>query len=155
MPLDRSFVQLNRAATERIRRLAASLTDEQLLRRVGANWTVAICFAHLAFWDRRVLYVMEMTRKEGRAFAPAIDLVVNDLSLPLWAAIPPREAARIAIETADACDKQLEAFPEPLLELMYENRERDVVRSLHRHAHLDEVEQALRPPRLDADGEPH
>jgi hypothetical protein len=72
---------------------------------------VGVCLAHLAFWDRRVIYVMEMTRKVGKAFTPNIDILVNDLSLPLWAAIPPREAARLALETADACDKQLEAFP--------------------------------------------
>ena len=144
MPMDHSFVQLNRAATERLRRLVNGLTDEQLHQPVGEHWTVAICLAHLAFWDRRVMHVMEMTRKEGKAFTPNIDIIVNDLSLPLWAAIPPREAARLALETADACDKQLEAFPEDLLELMYNNRQRDVVRSLHRNAHLDEVDAALK-----------
>ena len=144
MPMDHSFVQLNRAATERLRRLVNGLTDDQLRRRVGEHWTVGVCLAHLAFWDRRVMYVMEMTRKEGRAFTPNIDILVNDLSLPLWAAIPPREAARLALETADACDKQLEAFPEDLLELMYNNRQRDVVRALHRNAHLDEVDAALK-----------
>jgi len=144
MALDRSFIQLNRASTERLRRLVNTLTDEQLLRPVGQHWTVAICLAHLAFWDRRVMYVMEMTRKEGQAFSPPVGIVVNDLSLPLWAAIPPREAARMAVETADACDKQLEAFPEPLLEIMYNNRQRDVVRALHRNEHLDEVNAALR-----------
>ena len=144
MPMDHSFVQLNRAATERLRRLVNGLTDEQLRRPVGEHWTVGVCLAHLAFWDRRVMYVMEMTRKEGKAFTPNIDILVNDLSLPLWTAIPPREAARLALETADACDKQLEAFPEDLLELMYNNRQRDVVRALHRNAHLDEVDAALK-----------
>jgi hypothetical protein len=142
--MDRSFVQLNRAATERLRRLVNRLTDDQLSQPVGEHWTVGVCLAHLAFWDRRVMYVMEMTRTEGRAFTPNIDIFVNDLSLPLWAAIPPREAARLALETADACDKQLEAFPEALLELMYNNRQRDVVRALHRNAHLDEVDAALK-----------
>jgi hypothetical protein len=144
MPLDRSYVQLNRAATERIRRLVDRLTDEQLKHPVGENWTVAICLAHLAFWDRRAMYVAEMTRREGKAFVPNIDIFVNDLSLPLWAAIPPREAARLAVETADACDKELEALPEPLAEIMYDNRKRDVVRALHRNEHLDEVDTALR-----------
>lgn len=144
MPMDRSFVQLNRAATERLRRLVNGLTDDQLRKPVGEHWTVGVCLAHLAFWERRVMYVMEMTRKEGKAFTPNVDIVVNDLSLPLWAAIPPREAARLALETADACDKQLEAFPEDLLELMYNNRQRDVVRALHRNSHLDEVDAALK-----------
>ena len=144
MSLDRSYVQLNRAATERIRRLVNSLTDEQLLHPVGENWTVAVCLAHLAFWDRKAMHVLEVTRREGKPFSPEVGTVINDLSLPLWAAIPPREAARLAIETADMCDKQLEACPEEILKLIYDHRERDVVRALHRNGHLDEVDQALK-----------
>jgi hypothetical protein len=144
MTMDPSFIQLNRAATERLRRLVKGLTDEQLVHPVGDDWTVAICLAHLAFWDRRVMFVMENTRREGKVAGPSVDIAVNDIALPLWAAIPPREAARLALETADACDKQLEAFPEDLLELMYKNRERDVVRALHRNSHLDEIDAALR-----------
>jgi len=144
MTLDPSFVQLNRAATERLRRLINSLSDEQLLHPVGEHWTVAVCFAHLAFWERRVMYVLDATRAAGQVVSPDIDIFVNDLSLPLWAAIPPREAARQALEACDACDKQLESFPGPLLELVYEQRQRNVLRSLHRNAHLDEVDQALK-----------
>ena len=147
MPLDHSFVQLNRASTERMRRLAKGLTDTQLLQPMGDVWTIAICLAHLAFWDRRVMYVLEMTQKDGKLFIPSIDIFVNDLSLPLWAAIPPRAAARIAVETADVCDKQLEAFPEPLLGLMYDYNQRWVVRALHRNEHLDEVDMALHASR--------
>lgn len=143
MTLDRTFVDRNRIATDRIRQLTQGLTDEQLLHPVGDVWTVAICLAHLAFWDRRVMYVMDMTLKDGKLFVPEIDILVNDLSLPLWAAIPPRQAARLSVETAEACDRQLEMFPEPLLGKMYEYNQRWVIRALHRNEHLDEVEQAL------------
>src|SRR5574339_1282831 len=109
MALDRSFVELNRAATQRIRDLAARLSDEELQQPVGQHWTVAIVFAHLAFWDRRVMYVLDKTEQDGKLFIPEIDIFVNDLSLPLWAAIPPREAARIAIEEAEELGRRLEA----------------------------------------------
>src|SRR5689334_5363234 len=101
MAVDRSFVELNRASTERIRALANRLTDAEMQRPVGQHWTPAIVLAHIAFWDRRVMYVLDMTERDGKLFIPEIDIFVNDLSLPLWAAIPPREAARIAIETAE------------------------------------------------------
>src|SRR5512143_2983983 len=110
MTLDRSFVELNRASTQRIRALAARLSDAELQHPVGQRWTVAIVFAHLAFWDRRVMYVLDKTEHDGKLFIPEIDIFVNDLSLPLWAVIPPREAARIAIETAETLDKRLEDF---------------------------------------------
>ena len=144
MTLDRSFVELNHASTGRMRALAARLTDDELQHPVGQHWTVAVVFAHLAWWDRRVMYVLDMTQKDGKLFIPEIDIVVNDLSLPLWAAIPPRRAARIAIETAETLDKRLEEYPPVLLEEIYNHNKRWIVRALHRGAHLDEVDAALR-----------
>jgi hypothetical protein len=82
MTLDRSFVELNRASTARIRALAVRLSDVELQHPVGQHWTVAIVFAHLAFWDRRVLYVLDMTERDGKLFIPEIGIFVNDLSLP-------------------------------------------------------------------------
>src|SRR5258708_35122729 len=105
MVLDRSFIDRNRASTKRIREIAARLSDKEMQHPVGEHWTVAIALAHLAFWDRRVMYVLDMTERDGKLFISQIDIVVNDLSLPLWAAIPPRDAARIAIETAETLDK--------------------------------------------------
>jgi hypothetical protein len=141
--MDRSFVELNRASRERIRLMAESLSDEEMQTRVGEHWTVAIVMAHLAWWDRRVMYVLDMTEKAGKLFIPEIDIFVNDLSLPLWAAIPPREAARIAIETAETCDKRLEEYTVALLEEIYTYNKRWVIRALHRGEHLDEADAAL------------
>ena len=144
MTLDRTFVERNRASTDRIRALAARLSDAEMQQPVGEHWTVAIAFAHLAFWDRRAMYVLDVTERDGKLFIPEIDIFVNDLSLPLWAAIPPREAARIAIETAETLDKRLEGFSPALLEEIHTYNKRWVVRALHRGEHLDEVDRALK-----------
>jgi len=90
--------------------------------------------------------VLDKTEHDGKLFIPEIDIFVNDLSLPLWAAIPPREAARIAIETAETLDKRLEEYSPALLEEIFNYNKRWVVRSLHRGEHLDEAEAALRAP---------
>jgi hypothetical protein len=100
--------------------------------------------AHLAFWDRRVMYVLDVTERDGKLFIPEIDIFVNDLSLPLWAAIPPRPAANIAIETAQTLDERLETFSPVLLEEIYTYNKRWVERSLHRGEHLDEADAALK-----------
>jgi hypothetical protein len=142
--MDRSFIERNRASTNRMRELAAHLSDEELRHPVGEHWTVAIVLAHLAFWDRRVMYVLDMTERDGKLSIPEIDIFVNDLSLPLWAAIPPREAARIAIETSEMVDKRLETFPPELLEEIYAYSERWVVRALHRGEHLDQADTAMK-----------
>jgi uncharacterized damage-inducible protein DinB len=143
MTVDRSFIERNRASTNRIRALAERLSDEELQHPVGEHWTVAITLAHLAFWDRRVMFVLEVTEREGKLNTPQIDIVVNDLLLPFWAAIPPRQAARLAIETAQALDKRLEEYPAALLEEIYTFNKRWIDRTLHRGDHLDEVEAAV------------
>src|SRR5512136_3188741 len=131
MTLDQSFIERNRASTNRIRALVARLTDEEMRQPVGEHWTVAIALAHLAFWDRRVMYVLDMSERDGKLFIPEIDIFVNDLSLPLWAAIPPRSAAQIAIETAETLDKRLEDFAPALLEEIFAYNKRWIIRSLH------------------------
>lgn len=93
MTFELSYVEHNRASTDRIRALAARLSDEELQQPVGEHWTVAVALAHLAFWDRRVMQVLDITEREGQLVAPQIDISVNDLSLPLWVVIPPRAAA--------------------------------------------------------------
>jgi len=143
MTLDRAFVELNRASRERMQMLADGLSDEEMQTKVGEHLTVGIVYAHIAWWDRRVMYVLDMTEKDGRLFIPEIDIFVNDLSLPLWAAVPPREGARIALENAEALDKRLEEYPQALLEEIYNYNKRWVVRALHRGEHLDEAEAAL------------
>jgi len=143
MTLDRSFVELNRASTQRIRAMAAR-SDEELKRPVGEHWTVSIVLAHLAWWDRRVMYVLDMTERDGKLFIPEIDVFVNDLSLPLWAAVPPREAGRIAIESAEELDQRLENYPPALLEEIFDYNKRWVVRAMHRGEHLDEADAALK-----------
>jgi len=140
------FIENNRASTERIREFAR-LSDEEMHTPVGEHWTVSIVLAHLAFWDRRVMYVLDMTEQSGQLFIPELDTLVNDLSLPLWAAIPPRDAARIAVETAEILDKRLEAFSPALREKIQEYNKRWVDRSLHRNEHLDEAEAALKQRR--------
>ena len=144
MSLDPAYKDLNRTSSERIRTLAERLTDAEMQTKVGEHWTVSIVFAHIAFWDRRAMYVLDMTERDDKLFIPEIDIFVNDLSLPLWAAIPPREAARIAIETCEALDKRLEEYSPALLEEIYNYNKRWVIRALHRNEHLDEADAALK-----------
>jgi hypothetical protein len=144
MPLDPNYNQFNRESTQRIKKLVANLTDEQFQTRVGEHWTVAIAFVHLAFWDRRVLATLEQTAKNKKLSVVEVDTIVNDLSLPIWETISAKDAVKLAIETAEELDNQLETFQKDLLEEMYEHNKRLVVRALHRNEHLDEVEVALK-----------
>lgn len=146
MSVDRSFVELNRAATERMRVLASKLTDDELRHPVGQHWTVAIVFAHLAMLDRRALWVLEATEREGHVVNPDYNIFVNDVVLPLMAAIPPREAVRLALEFAEEIDRRLEDYPVNLLESIHAEYKRYIFRAYHRTEHLDEAEAALKSP---------
>lgn len=144
MPVDRSFITHNRASTDRMRALTERLTDQELQHPLGEHWTISIALAHLTFWEIRLLQILDTSEQEGHLVAPAIDILVNDLSLPLWALIPPRASARLAVETAEKVDRRLETYPPALLEAVYAANERWVVRSAHRDEHLDEIDAALK-----------
>lgn len=144
MALDQSVIERNRASTDRIRALVTGVSDGELQLPVGEDWTVAITLAHLAFWDKRVINILENTARENKLVAPEIDIVVNDISLPFWAAIPPREAARMALEIAEALDERLASLPSALFEEIKARNERWVVRALHRNQHLDQIDAALK-----------
>ena len=144
MTLDVNYNEKNRASTARIRALVAGLSDADFSRPVGEHWNVSIALVHLAFWDRRILYALDMTAKENKLFIPEIDIFVNDISLPLWAAVPAHEAARLAIETSAETDRRLAEFNPALLEEIYDHNKRWVVRALHRNEHLDDVDAALK-----------
>lgn len=144
MTVDPTYIASNRASTARLRALAAGLSDDELGHPVGEHWTVAIALAHLAFWDRRVLHLVDLAERGGAGAFPIIDVSVNDLALPFWAALPPREAVRIAIETSEALDQRLETLPPHLLEMIFTGNPRWVQRGLHRDAHLDEIDAALK-----------
>ncbi|HHY55727.1 MAG TPA: hypothetical protein GYA08_09850 [Chloroflexi bacterium] len=144
MSTDPTFIERNRAATDRLRALTATLTDAELQRPVGEHWTAAIALVHLAFWDRRVLALLDAADAADEVVDMPIDLAVNDISLPLWAAIPPRAAAELAVASAEALDYRLAMLAPARLEQLRARSERWIDRSLHRHAHLDEIEAALK-----------
>jgi hypothetical protein len=143
MPLDPEIAQANRAATARIRALADRCSDADLATRVGEHWTVAVVFAHLAFWDRRPLGIIGQVEREGRLEERVVDPIANDYSLPLWLAIPPREAVRLALEASEELDSRLERASDDGIATILAHNERWVRRHLHRNEHLDEAEAAL------------
>jgi hypothetical protein len=143
MTQDRSFIERNSAATNRIREMV-NLSEAELGTPVGEHWTVAVLLAHLAFWDLRALFVLDKTEQEGKLFPHQSDNYVNDYALPLLAAISPLEAARLAVVTAARLDVRLETYPPALLEEVRAANPRWVDRSLHRNEHLDEADAALR-----------
>jgi DinB family protein len=144
---DRGFQAKNRETRERLAALVGRLGDAELGRSVGHGWTVATTLVHLAFWDLRAGRLIEQYRREGvRPSATDVD-VLNDTLRALAEAMPPRAAARLAVEAAERVDRAIEGLPDGLVDAIAARGGEETFklgRHNHRAEHLDEIERALR-----------
>lgn len=152
MGAERSYVADNRAELGRLRGLVARLSDGELEHPMPAGWTVAGVLGHLAFWDQRVLVLLEGWGPEGRGAAPppldeAAVHWINDAAKALCLAMPARVAAMLAVATAEAVDAKVAGLPDALLGTNEAaGRPINLRRAEHRREHLDEIERALAAP---------
>jgi hypothetical protein len=144
---DRSHEARNAAATARLKALVARLSDEDLARDIGSGWTVAAALAHVAHRDRMVIVRWSAATAAGTLpvdIPPEISNVINDASLPLWLAVPPRTAADLAVSAAAEVDAFLAGLPDAALDAaVAAGVPRVLDRSTHRSEHLDDLERAL------------
>ena len=149
MTLDRSYVTENDAERARLRALVHRLGDRDLARPVDAGWTVAGVLAHLAFWDQRIIVLLDEWERLGPAWRPPPELEhdvhwINDAGKPLCLALPPRVAAELAVSVAETVDRRVAAVSETILEASARpGATLNWRRAQHRREHLDEIERAL------------
>jgi hypothetical protein len=145
-----SYVEQNTRERERLRALVERLSDEELRAPVNESWTVAGVLGHIAFWDGRALFLTNKLVR-GEPFTPSdeepedVDWI-NDANRPLIHAIPPREAAELALRVAEETDARVASLPRELVAKAWpEDPESplNLVRADHRGEHLDEIEASL------------
>lgn len=142
--MDRPYVTENAAALEHLRLVIERLTDADLAKSLDDGWTVAAALAHLAFWDRYGLAALHTWQRTGQPPRTGEASDINNGALPIWLALPGREAARLALEAAEAVDRHVAALPDAMVEAVTAaGRTRLLYRSLHRRDHLEQIEQAL------------
>jgi hypothetical protein len=123
------------------------VSDADLARPTPGGWTIASSLAHVAFWDQRVLYWLDRWERgeAPRGLDHADGDWINDAGKPLLLALPPRVAARLAVEIAERVDRRLAALSD---ERVAANRAAGepilLARARHRKTHLDEIEEILR-----------
>jgi hypothetical protein len=144
MPLSVTIAEGNRAQTARLRALVARLDAASLAVRLPGGWTVAVALAHVAFWDRQRLCMMRRLAS-GIACTGAYDGdLFNETLLPFLEAIPPRQAAAMAVEAAEEIDALLAAVPDEVVAAALARADGpNLDRGSHRQYHLDQVERAL------------
>lgn len=150
MSVDRSYVAENDAERERLRALVRRLGDQDLGRPMDAGWTVAGVLAHVAFWDQRIVVLLDEWERKGPSWRPPLEDArdadwVNDAAKPLCLALPPRVAADLAVAVAETVDRRVAAVSDAIIEA---NAQAGPFlnwrRAEHRREHLDEIERALR-----------
>ena len=147
MDEDRSYVDENTRERQRLRALVELLDEDALLLPVNEYWTVAAVFGHIAFWDARMLSLADKLDR-GEPFSASdtepedVDWI-NDASRPLIHAIPPMEAARLALRIAEETDARVAALPVDRLWPRDPASPLYALRASHRGEHLDDVETTL------------
>ena len=144
---DRPYIAANSRQRERLRALVERLDDDALSAPVNEYWTVAGVLGHIAYWDIRVLVLAEKIAR-GEPWAPGDAEPdgdwLNDSTRPLIHAIAPRDAAQLALRTAEETDALVAKLP---LDRMWPDDPDSPInaaRAEHRGEHLDEIEIALR-----------
>ena len=148
MAADRSYVSVNDRERHRLEALVDKLDDKALSRPMPAGWTIASILAHIAFWDQRIILLIELL-KQGKTIPVVENEVdvewINDAAKPAQLALPPRRAATLAVETARATDQAVAALTEDLLaKNAAAGSPINLLRAEHRREHLDEIEEMLR-----------
>lgn len=149
MSIDRNVVSENDTERARLQALVARLSDADLARPLPANWTVAAVLGHVAFWDQRILLLLDAWQQKGIAPPPphheADTDWINDAGKPFLLALPPRQLANLAVNIAEAVDRKIATLPDDIVTRnTAAGSPLNLRRAEHRREHLDEIESALR-----------
>ena len=89
MAVDRSYVGENQAQLTRLQALVDRLSDRDLAHPMDAGWTVAGVLAHLAFWDQRIVVLLDRWGADGGGTPPtgfdegSVELMRERFGLPV------------------------------------------------------------------------
>ncbi len=136
-----NYSQRNTESRERLASVCQRLSDEQLSRVAFDDWTISAVLAHMAFWDRIALERWNIFEKDRQPI-PVLSDIINTAGAAGWLATPPREAARLALDAAEAVDKRIEGLPEDLIDAARAVNPRMFERFHHRDEHLSAIEAA-------------
>jgi len=142
--VDKSILDGNAAVTARLEALGNHLSDADLMRDLGGGWHMSVAFAHLAFWDRRVEYVLRRWTQEGVPHEELDDDVINHALEFQLVALEPRTAVRLCLEAAKAADAAIAGVPDAIAQqLIAEDHAYLLNRTGHRGEHIEQIEAVL------------
>jgi hypothetical protein len=146
--VDRSFVDENDAARVELSEFIAGLDERSFKCPVGSGWTISTCLCHLAFWDHRVLFLLNEWERTGQLersrFSSQSVNSINQAVNAISQAVPGAAAAKLALDAALAVDSLLASISDEMIgQIVSAGFERYLKRSLHRREHLQKIKEAL------------
>ena len=148
MAIDPGVIDQNNRERTRLQALVKRLSDADLARPLPAGWTVAGVLGHLAFWDQRILVLLEAWERTGVAPTSAREEDtdwINDAGKPFLLALPSRQAAELAVSIAEGVDRRIETISDDFAKrIEAAGNPISLRRSEHRREHLDEIEDVVR-----------
>jgi hypothetical protein len=142
------YAQQNSQSRQRLQSLVDDLSADDLAHTTDYGWTVAALLAHLAFWDHRMSNILKRWQT-GELDSSEIDsAVVNDSLRVICHALDPHAAIELALSAAQKIDSELEILSADDVKKLEEhaaatNTQFRMNRSLHRNAHIDDIETLL------------
>jgi hypothetical protein len=134
----------NTASRRRLEELANRLTDEDLALTTDYGWTAAALFAHMAWWDQRVMVLLRRWKEGGVDEAPVDSHMINEALKPLCHALDPRKAVALCLASAEETDAEVASTSGELIaEIEASPNFFRLNRSLHRNGHIDDIESML------------
>ena len=142
------YSEQNATSRQRLVELTRRLSAEDLARSTEYGWTVAALLAHLAFWDQRMVVLLLRWLEAGFDTSPMDAQVVNDALKVVCHALEPHAAVELCLTYAEAVDAEfVKLTPELTRQLEKHAATTETQfrmnRSLHRNAHLDDIEALL------------
>ena len=136
-----SFIEENARSRQKLEALANHLSDEDLNLSTTYGWSVAALFAHMAWWDQRVLTLLRRWKENGLDESPVDSWAINDALKPLCHALDPRRAVQLCLSSAAETDAELEAIsPDLVAQIEASPNHFRFNRALHRNDHINDIE---------------
>jgi hypothetical protein len=139
------YTQENTTERERLFRLTAELSEADLALPLAKGWSVATKLLHLAFWDQYCLALLNQWKHTAPSTSTMDVDAVNEAVRVLSTAVPAGAIIQLVRTAAEAVDREAARITPELRETIEKaGRGRVVRRFIHRRAHLDQIETALK-----------
>jgi len=139
------FLEANTTSRQNLAALANRLSDDDLARMTPYGWSIAALFAHMTWWDQRVLVLLRRWKATGIDDSAVDSQLINDALKPLCHAIDPRTAISRCLAAAAETDAEIAATsPELVAQIEAGPNHFRFNRALHRNDHINDIETLIR-----------